>query len=50
MGDKEGITVREGRLDIVAGTGERRDLTERFDGVRASSGSGKGRFDDMPGC
>ena len=50
MGDNEGITVREGRLDIVAGTGESPDLTEQFDDVRASSGSGKGRFEDMTGC
>ena len=50
MGDEEGITAREGRLDIVAGAGESRDLTEQFDGVRASPGSGKDCFEDMTVC
>ena len=49
-GDEEGITTREGQLDIVAGADEKRELTERSDGVRTSSGSGKGRFEDMVVC
>lgn len=47
IGDEAGITPREGRESNVAGVGERRALTERFDGVRTSYGSGKGRFEDL---